>query len=175
MPEPVIALVVAVAENGVIGRGGQLPWRLPSDLKTFRRLTLGKPIVMGRRTFQSIGHALDQRDNIVVTRDLAFAALGVETAASIDIALAIARHHARHRGIQEIMIIGGAEIYRAVLPVAGRIYLTRVHACPAGDATFADPDPTRWHETSRTPIPPDPRDEHAATLIVLDRIASGHP
>lgn len=171
MPEPTIALIVAVAENGVIGRGGRLPWRMPSDLKTFRRITMGKPIVMGRKTYQSIGRPLDGRDNIVVTRDATFRAGGVEVAGSMDAALALAATRAKARGTDEIMIIGGAEIYGAAMPFAARIYLTRIHASPEGDATFADPPSTAWTEVRREPIPRDPRDDHAATLIVYARAA----
>jgi dihydrofolate reductase len=170
VPEVVtIALIVAAAENGVIGRGGRLPWRMPSDLKTFRRLTLGKPVVMGRRTLQSIGRALDGRDNIVVTRNAAFTAPGIEVAPTLEAALALARGHAARRGAAEIMVIGGAEIYRAALPQAGRIYLTRVHAHPDGDATFPDLPAEDWPVVRKEPIPPDPRDEHAATLFVHER------
>ena len=142
---------------------------MPSDLKTFRRLTLGKPVIMGRKTFQSIGKPLDGRDNIVVTRDPAFAAAGVEVAASLDAAIVRARALAQARGATEIMIIGGAEIYRAALPQADRIYLTRIQCRPDGDVTFADPSPLIWHKVSTTPIPRDPRDDHPATLIVYER------
>lgn len=165
-----IALIVAAAENGVIGRGGQLPWRMPSDLKTFRRLTMGKPIVMGRKTFQSIGKPLDGRDNIVITRDPSFQAPdGVRMARSLDDALRIARMCASGRGAHEIMIIGGADIYRQALPQADRIYLTRVHARPDGDAMFHDPRPEIWQVTEVVPILRDPRDDHAATLLVFER------
>jgi dihydrofolate reductase len=163
--------VVAVAENGVIGRGGKLPWYVPSDLKTFKRLTLGKPVVMGRKTFDSIGKPLPGRDNIVVTRDPDFSADGVERAGTLDEALAIARRKAAERGVDEIVVIGGAQIYAASLPLADRIYLTRIHARPDGDATFSEPDPSVWHEVSRVPVPPDPRDEAPATLVLLERAA----
>lgn len=154
----------------MIGRGGQLPWHMPSDLKTFRRLTMGKPIVMGRKTFQSIGKPLDGRDNIVITRDDAFQApAGVRVARSVDDAMRIARMCASGRGADEIMIIGGADIYRQALPLADRIYLSRVHARPDGDATFRDPSPEIWHVVERTPIARDPRDDHAATLMVYER------
>ncbi len=168
-PKFVVAIIVAAAENGVIGCGGRLPWHLPSDLKTFRRLTLAKPIVMGRKTFQSIGKALAGRDNIVISRDAAFAAPGIDVCASLADALALAETRAAARGATEIMVIGGAEIYRQATPVADRIYLTRVHASPEGDATFASPDPAAWRRISAEPIPPDPRDDHAATLEIYVR------
>lgn len=168
-PRIILSLVVAVAENGVIGHRGALPWRMPSDLRTFRRLTLGKPVVMGRRTFQSIGRPLDGRDNIVVTRDAAFHAAGVRVAATLEDAIDVAHACARERGADEIAIIGGGEIYRAALALADRIYLTRVHAAPEGDATFPELNPATWHEASRTALARDARDDHAATLVVLER------
>ena len=169
MKSSVISLVVAVAENGVIGRGGQLPWRMPSDLKVFRRLTLAKPIIMGRRTFASIGKALDGRDNIVVTRDASFLASGVTVATSLDEALQMAHRFAAARGADEIMIIGGADIFALALPLADRIYLTRIHANPQGDITFPPLAPTDWSETKQEPISPDPRDDHKATLTLYER------
>jgi len=166
-----ISLIVAVAENGVIGRNGALPWHVPSDLKTFRRLTLGKPVVMGRKTYDSIGKPLPDRDNIVVTRDAGFSAGGTERAASVDDALDIARRKATERGVDEIMVIGGAEIFALTLPLADRIYLTRIHARPDGDVTFPEPDPGIWREVSRSPLPPDARDDATATLLILERAA----
>jgi dihydrofolate reductase len=168
-----ISFVVAAAENGVIGRGGGLPWRIPSDLKTFRRLTLGKPIVMGRKTYQSIGKPLDQRDNVVVTRDRAFRAPGATVATSLEAALDKARALAVLKGIDEIMVIGGAELFRQALPLADRIYLTRVHAEPEGDALFPALAPGEWREVSREPLPRDARDEHSCTLVILQRARSG--
>jgi dihydrofolate reductase len=166
-----ISLIVAVAENGVIGRNGALPWHVPSDLKTFRRLTIGKPVVMGRKTYDSIGKPLPGRDNIVVTRDAGFSAGGTERAASVDDALDIARRKATERGVDEIMVIGGAEIFALTLPLADRIYLTRIHARPDGDVTFPEPDPGIWREVSRSPLPPDARDDATATLLILERAA----
>ena len=144
---------------------------MPSDLKTFRRLTMGKPVVMGRVTFQSIGKPLDGRDNIVVTRDRSFAHEGVRVASSLADALAIARTCAAARGATEIMIIGGAAIYAEAVPLADRIYLTRIHARPEGDAFFTDPEPAHWRLASEAPIPPDPRNEHRATLLTFERTA----
>lgn len=164
-----LSLIVAVAENGVIGKDGGLPWRLSSDLKTFRRLTMGKPIVMGRRTFQSIGKPLDGRDNIVVTRDPHFEVQGVSAVATIDEALTLARILATTRGADEVMVIGGADIYEMLLPLADRIYLTRVHAAPEGDRHFPPLDSSDWTEVSREALPKGNRDQHAATLIVLER------
>lgn len=164
-----ISLIVAVSENGVIGRDGALPWRLSSDLKTFRRLTMDKPIVMGRKTFDSIGKPLDGRDNIVITRDPAFEVAGVSTCESVADALTLARVLAKTRGADEIMVIGGVRVFEAALPVADRIYLTRVHADVEGDRHFGALDAAEWRELSREPLPQGPRDDHAATLIVYDR------
>ena len=168
-----IALIVAVANNGVIGNAGGLPWRLSSDLKTFRRLTMGKPVVMGRRTFQSLPKLLDGRDNLVVTRDAAYRPEGAEVFAAIAPALERARTLAKARGTTEVMVIGGADIYAQVLPFADRLYWTEVHASPDGDTTFPVFDRSHWRETSREAIPRGPKDDFAATLITLDRIRGG--
>jgi dihydrofolate reductase len=166
-----IAFVVAIAENGVIGRSGQLPWQLPTDLKRFRKLTLGKPMIMGRKTYDSIGKPLDGRDTIVVTRRRDFGAPGVLVAASVAEAIGLGRRLAAERGVDEVMIIGGAEIFRACLPDADRIYLTLVHGSPAGDIHMDLPDPQRWRETSREPMPRTPQDQFPADFIVLERKA----
>ena len=164
-----IALVVAVAENGVIGRDGQLPWRLPSDLKRFRKLTLGKPMIMGRKTYNSIGKPLDGRDTIVVTRRPDFHPPGVHRAASVEEALALGQELAARRGADEVTVVGGEEIFRLVLARADRIYLTKVHAAPAGDTRFDSPDPRIWRETAREPMPQGPNDQYPADFIVLER------
>jgi dihydrofolate reductase len=166
---PRVAFVVAIAENGVIGRDGQLPWRLPSDLKRFRKLTLGKPIVMGRKTFESIGKPLDGRDNVVVTRRKDFRSAGVHVAASVDEALALGRRLAAQRGVDEVMVIGGADIFHAAAEQADRIYLTLVHGAVAGDVRMAIPEPKDWREVSRQPMPQTPQDQFPADFIVLDR------
>jgi dihydrofolate reductase len=162
-----VSIIVAAAENGVIGCAGQLPWRIPSDLKTFRRLTLGKPVIMGRKTYMSIGKPLDGRLNIVVSRDPNFAAPGVHASPSLAAAIEHARAHVPTAC--EIMVIGGAEIYRAALPIADRIYLTRVHAQPDGDALFQVPEGEGWTEVSSAPIPRGDKDQFACNLMVLER------
>ena len=164
-----ISIIVAAAENGVIGAAGDMPWRLPSDLKRFRALTMGKPVVMGRKTFQSLPKALDGRDNIIVTRNHGFRADGVETAPSLEAALDIARGKAKARGVDEIMVIGGGEIYLAAVAVADKVYLTRVHATIAGDTTFPALDPTAWRQVSEEALPRGPKDDHEATLEVFER------
>jgi dihydrofolate reductase len=146
---PEIIIVVAVADNRVIGRDNKLPWRLPSDLKRFKALTMNKPIVMGRRTHQSIGRPLPGRTNIVLTRDATWKAEGVLTAASLDAALSLAADDARARGAESIAVIGGANVYAQAMPRATRIELTRVHATPDGDAHFATPHPGEWDEVAR--------------------------
>lgn len=161
-PNPIVALIVAASENGVIGRDGVMPWRLPSDLKSFRRLTMGRPVIMGRKTFQSIGKALDGRRNMIVSRNRGFAVPGAEVFSSLEAAISAA-------GAGEIFVIGGAEIYRAALALAARIYLTRVHATLEGDATFEVPSGEGWKIVSEAPLPRGERDEFACMLVILER------
>jgi dihydrofolate reductase len=165
----IVSLIVAVADNGVIGRGGTLPWRISSDLKTFRRLTMGKPMIMGRRTFESLGKPLDGRDNIIVTRNTDFQPEGTIVARDFDAALAVAHRCAHARRADEIAVIGGTTVFEAALPVATRIYKTEVHGNPEGDACFPPVDWTEWIEVSRQPLARGPKDDFTATLVVLDR------
>jgi dihydrofolate reductase len=164
-----VALIVAIAENGVIGRDGDLPWRLSTDLKLFRRLTMGKPLIMGRKTFASLRKPLEGRDMIVVTRDQAFSADGAIVAHGLDEAFASAQACARERGADEIFVIGGAEIFRQALPLAERIYLTRVHASPEGDVAFPHLDLSPWRITHTQTHPSGPKDAYAFTFSVLER------
>jgi dihydrofolate reductase len=166
--EPVIALVVAVGENGAIGRGGNLPWRLSTDLKYFRKVTMGKPMIMGRRTFESFGRPLDGRLNIVLTRNAAFDAPGTVPAYSLDEALDVARKEAKRIGANEIVIVGGDDVFREVLPKAWRIYLTEVHASPDADVWFRF-DRKPWREVSRERNEPGPKDDHPFSFVVLER------
>jgi len=161
-----IALIVAMADNRVIGRDGTLPWRIPADLKFFKAKTMGKPIVMGRRTFDSIGKPLPGRPNIVVSRGGDFPE-GVDVARDVDAALAIAERRARECGVDEVMIIGGAALYEALLPRADRIYLTEVHAVVEGDTYFPAFDRRAWREVARE----DRDDIHTApvSFVTLDR------
>lgn len=141
-----ISLIVAVAENGVIGAKGALPWHIPEDLKRFKQLTLGKPCIMGRKTWDSLPKKpLPGRTNIVVTRDLGFQAQGARAAHSFDEALSIARHEQP----DEIMVIGGEAIFAAALAVASRIYLTEIAARPEGDAHMPPLSGTQWREAQR--------------------------
>ena len=166
MASMTISLIVAAAENDVIGRNGQMPWRIPSDLKTFRRLTLGKTVIMGRKTFQSLGKPLDGRLNIVVSRDRLFELAGATVVQSLEAAIDLAK---RSAGDGEIMVIGGAQIYRAALPSANRIYLTRVHARPEGDTTFAIPDDETWQQVSSAQLPQADNDDYSCSLLVFER------
>jgi dihydrofolate reductase len=144
-----IVFVVAVAENGVIGRDNAMPWHLKSDLKRFKAITTGKPIIMGRKTYESIGRPLPGRTNIVVTRDASFKADGVVTAPSLDVAYDIAKEDAVRRLVTEIMVIGGADIFRQWMPRADRLEITEVHARPDGDTVLAPVDNKEWQEVSR--------------------------
>ncbi len=159
-----ISLIAAMTENRVIGRNNRLPWRLPADLQHFKQLTLGKPILMGRKTFDSLGRPLPGRENIVVTRDRHFHPAGVTVAHTIDEALS---------GIPadtEVMIIGGASFYAQMIDRADRIYLTIVHTRDIeGDAFFPPVDPNRWQETAREDFPPDARHAFAYSFVIFDR------
>jgi dihydrofolate reductase len=146
---PQIVFVVAVADNGVLGHDNAMPWRLKSDLKRFKALTLDKPVIMGRNTFISIGRPLPGRTNIVVTRDPAFAAAGVVVATSLDAAYEVARGDALRRGAAEIAVIGGADIFAQWLDRADRLEVTEVHATPEGDTRLAAFDPAVWREVAR--------------------------
>jgi dihydrofolate reductase len=154
-----IVLVAAVGDNNVIGRDGQLPWRLKSDLAHFRAVTIHKPVVMGRKTYQSIGKPLKDRSNIVISRDAEFSVPGVVTAPSFEAALELARKDAEARGADEIMIVGGSDIFAAALPLADRLEITHVHASPEGDVAFPPINPTLWREVSRTEHAAGPQDD----------------
>jgi dihydrofolate reductase len=145
-----IILLAAVAENGVIGRDNALPWRLKSDMQHFRALTMGKPVVMGRKTFLSIGKPLPGRTTIVVSRDRAFAAPGIVAAPNLDFALATARGDALRRGADAIIVAGGAEVYAQAMPRATRLVITRVNLRADGDARFPTIDAQVWQQTARS-------------------------
>lgn len=165
----IVAFVVAVAENGVIGRNGQLPWRMPSDLKRFRKVTLGKPVLMGRKTYESIGKPLDGRANIVITRQKDYAPPGVHVVDSVAGAVALGRDLASKQGAGEVSIIGGAEIFRASLRLTQRVYLTLIHGQPEGDVVLEPFDSSIWREASREPMQQTASDQFPADFIVLDR------
>jgi dihydrofolate reductase len=160
MPSPHISFVVAMAENRVIGRGDALPWHLPADLRHFKAITLGKPVIMGRRTHESIGRPLPGRLNIVVTRLPGYAAPGCVVVDSPEAALAAAMP------ANEVMVIGGEQIFRALLGRAERIYLTLVHASFAGDAVFPELD-AGWQTIAQEDHPADATNPHAYSFVVL--------
>jgi len=167
-----ISFVVAVAENGIIGDGNKLPWRLPSDLKRFRKLTMGKPIVMGRKTFLSIGKPLDGRANIILSRDQEFSVEGTLVAQTVEAALELGKREASSKDVDEIMIIGGAEIYKAFMPHATRIYYTLVHAEPAGDASFPALDFSLWKEVERELVNAGPKDCYDFSNLLYEKTSS---
>ncbi len=159
-----VALVIAVADNGVIGRDGALPWHLPADLQHFRNVTMGKPVLMGRRTFDSIGRALPGRRNLVLSRGAANSN-AVQYVQSFEQALELVSDS------EELCVIGGGEIYALALPVASRLYLTQVHGEVEGDARIALPDLRLWHEVARAEHPIDARHALAMTFLQLERVA----
>lgn len=162
----ILSCIVAVAENGVIGRGNGLPWRLPADLQRFKELTTGHTLIMGRKTFESIGRPLPDRTSIVLTRDRAYERPGAVVVHSLEEALE------RCRGEQEVFAIGGAAVFREALPRAQRLYLTRVHADVAGDVRFPDESLEGWERVAQTPLPADERNEYATTYEVYVRRVS---
>jgi dihydrofolate reductase len=161
-----LSIVVAMAENGVIGVDNKLPWRLPADLKHFRAITMGHPVIMGRKTFESIGRALPGRRNIVVTRNSAYAREGVEVVHSVDEALE------RCAETNEAFLIGGAILYKEAISHCDRIYLTLVHVNIEGDAFFPPLETNHWQEIDRSPHLPDEHNPHAYDFIIYERKAS---
>lgn len=161
---PLIALVVGAAEDNVIGHKGDMPWKVSADLKNFKAITSGKPIVMGRKTFESIGRPLPNRRNIVVTRNAQWNAAGVETAANLATAIKLAKDE------PEVMVIGGGEMYAQALSLADRVYFTRIHANPDGDTWFPDLAEATWLETRAEKLPRGPNDTADATFYVYERI-----
>ena len=174
MPIPHIALVVARAKNGVIGRDGDLPWKLRSDLQRFKEITLGKPCIMGRSTWESLPlRPLPGRLNLVLSRDLSYEergkAKGAVVCSNLADALDIARETAEDDGIEEVCVIGGTALFEAALPRARRLYITEVDASPDGDAVFPAFDETAWVEVSSESHPAGEKDDHAFTFRVLER------
>lgn len=166
-----LAMIAALSANGVIGVGNELPWHLPDDLRYFKQHTLGKPIIMGRKTFESIGKALPGRTNIVLTSRKNWSPQGVAIVASLDAALALANSEIEARGGDEAMVIGGEQVYRLALPRCSRLYLTRVAVVIAGDAFFPDLNPGEWREIASVagrPLPNAP----TFTFVTLDRCGS---
>lgn len=167
---PQLTLVVAVAKNGIIGRDGALPWRLSSDMKRFKAATLGKPVLMGRKTWESLPRRpLPGRENLVLTRDAGFKAEGARVYTDLAVLLAAARAMAQASGADEICVIGGAQLYEATLPLADRIILTEVNLEPEGDARLAL-DLSAWRELSREVVPRGEKDDSDFVVRVLARV-----
>ena len=167
MSAPRVALVVAMSDNGVIGRDGRLPWHLPDDLKYFKLVTYGKPVLMGRRTFESIGKPLPGRRNLVLSRAMASPAPGTST--SVEYVGSVEQARALVDGAAELCVIGGAEVFALVLPLATRIYLTRVHATIGGDTSFPLRDFSGWRESESVAHAADSRHAYAMTFVTLER------
>ncbi|MCZ8106712.1 MAG: dihydrofolate reductase [Burkholderiales bacterium] len=165
-----VVIVVAAADNGVIGRDNGLIWRLKTDLRRFRSLTLGRPLVMGRKTFESIGKPLPGRETIVVTRNPSFRPEGAAVAGSLEEALALGQEIGARIGADCVVVGGGADIYAQALPLAERIHLTRVHAAPQGDSVFPALDPARYRTLSRESHPAGPDDEFPFEFVDLQRV-----
>jgi len=164
-----IAIIVAMAENNVIGHNNNMPWHIPEDLKYFKKITTGHPIIMGRKTFESIGRPLPNRINIVVTNNHNWSADGVIVSHNIDEALRIGAREAEAVGVDELMVIGGAKLYRQVIDKAERLYLTQIHAHIEGDTAFPAFDKSDWFEVSRKEQSTDTGNNHNYSFIVLDR------
>ena len=167
-----VSLVAAVADNGVIGAAGGMPWRQKSDLQRFRRITLGKPVIMGRRTFESIGKPLTGRDNFVVSGDPKFCPAGVKVVGGLEAALAAASEAAHRTGAHEIMIIGGGAIYAAGLPFADRLYITHIHGAPDGDTRFPSYAGEKWRAVESEDQAAGSDDTYPVTFTTYDRVGS---
>ena len=164
-----VTLVVAVADNGVIGRGNALPWDLPDDLKHFKQTTMGRPIIMGRKTYESIGRPLPGRLNIVLTRSIDWQAEGVSTAATIGDAIELAEQQALIDGADSVMIIGGAEVYRQAMPFCNRAVVTRVHGQVDGDAFFDLSNLDNWVERKRSDFAGGSQNSHDFSVVELEK------
>lgn len=172
LTEPQLAIIVAAAKNRVIGFKNALPWYLPEELAHFKRTTLGKPIIMGRKTFESIGRPLPGRLNLVVSRNPDFHFAGVSRVSSLEAAIKQARAQALLDGVEEIMLIGGEQLYTQGLPLAQRLYLTQVDAEPEGDAWFPELVEQEWQEISAASYPSQGGNRYAYTIYCLERVAS---
>ncbi|MDP6969389.1 MAG: dihydrofolate reductase [Gammaproteobacteria bacterium] len=165
-----LALIVAASENNVIGRHNQLPWYLPGDLAYFKAITMAKPVIMGRKTYESIGKPLPGRDNIVITRNADYPTNGIKVVASLQAAIEVAQSLLLVNGGKEIMVIGGAQIYKQALSMAERVYLTRVHRHVEGDAFFPELAPAQWQEVAREDIAAAEPNPFDFSYLVLDRV-----
>lgn len=164
-----ITIVVAVSENGVIGNDGDMPWKLSTDLKRFKALTLGKPLIMGRKTFESIGRPLPGRPHVIVSRNPEFHPEGVEVAPSLEAAIDRAAAIASGLGVDEIFVVGGGDIYRQALPLADTLYVTHVEAELAGDTRFPSVDPRIFEKIEESQVPAGEKDTYATRYAVYRR------
>jgi dihydrofolate reductase len=164
-----LVLVVARGSNNVIGVDGDLPWKLSSDLKRFKAITMGKPVIMGRKTWASIGRPLPGRPNLVITRDASFTAQGASIWSNLDVAIAAAYAMAATTGVDEVCVIGGGELYAQTIEHADKLYITEVDAAPAGDATFPTVDLDKWNQISREDFSAGPKDDHPFSIRVFVR------
>lgn len=167
--KPFLSIVVAASENGVIGRDNDMPWKLSTDLKRFKTLTLGKPVIMGRKTWESIGRALPGRPNIVITRDGTFHAQGAQIVGSLEDAIVLGRRLATELGVGEVCIIGGGNIYAQALPLSDKVHLTRVLATIDGDTYFPEIDSQVWRAVSSEDVPQGVKDSHPTRYIQYER------
>lgn len=165
-----LAIIVAQAENRVIGTNNKLPWRLPEDLRYFKQVTMSKPIIMGRKTYESIGRPLPGRTNIVISRQSDFAPDGVRVVTSLEAAMELAESICVIDGAEEVMVIGGAQIYEQALTIADRLYLTQVHASVEGDAWFPAIADEQWREVGREDFTAKEPNPYDYSFIVLDRV-----
>lgn len=164
-----LTMIWAMSRNRTIGRNNALPWHLPEDMKYFKRVTMGKPIIMGRKTWESIGQPLPGRSNIVITRDPSYTAEGVKIVRTLEEAISLAQSIAVIDGADEAVVIGGAQIYALALPLAQRLYMTQVHAEVAGDAFFPQFDLTQWEELGREDFSASGSNPYDYSFVVLER------
>ena len=164
-----VCLIAAVAENGVIGAAGTIPWRIPSDMAVFKRMTLGKPIIMGRKQYESVGRPLPGRVNIVVTRQRGYQPEGVLVIDGLTAAIEHGKAIAAADGVDEVMVIGGGDIYAQAIAVADRLYISHVALAPEGEIVFPPIDPAGWQVVEEPAVTPSPKDEATYVIRVYDR------
>lgn len=166
---PIIAMIAAVARNNVIGADGGIPWKIPGDMAFFKRTTMGKPIVMGRKQYETVGRPLPGRTNIVITRQPGYAPEGVIVVGSLEQALEKGREIADRDGVDEVMVIGGGEIYAQAMPLARRLYISHVDLAPEGDVLFPAIDPATWQVVAEPEVPASDKDAAAFRVSVYER------
>lgn len=168
----ILSMIVATADNNIIGKDNDMPWHLPADLAYFKKVTLGKPIIMGRKTFESIGRPLPGRRNIVISRDESYQAEGIDSVTSVEQALALVDGSDGNEGAEEIMVIGGGAIYAHCLPKADRLYITHINAAIDGDTQFPNYDDGSWKKTASDVRDSDEKNVHQLDFCVYEKIAS---